>query len=180
MPEAAYTTPDEEPHVPRGRPGMRSKAEMAARKGGAKPGNTIITVAPTIRRGSIGRRLGATDGPGRPSKFTPERAARIINLLSDGNFVSSICPSVNINETTYQNWIKRGEALDAQFIELEDEEAVALCGNEEDGRFLMFVRDVNRALYQAEAEALSCLRASFGADWRSADVYFKQSITLAA
>lgn len=46
---------------------------------------------------------------GRPSKLTPEMQTQIVQLLSAGNFVETVCDYVGIHKDTFYEWFSRGE-----------------------------------------------------------------------
>jgi len=46
---------------------------------------------------------------GRPSKLTPELQAEIVKLLSEGNFVETVCDYVGLSKNTFYDWVRRGE-----------------------------------------------------------------------
>ena len=45
---------------------------------------------------------------GRPDKLTPERAARILYLVSAGVTIDTACGAVGIDDSAYFRWVKRG------------------------------------------------------------------------
>ena len=46
---------------------------------------------------------------GRPTKLTPERQAKICELVAAGNYLVTACNVVDINKSTFLDWIERGE-----------------------------------------------------------------------
>lgn len=48
-------------------------------------------------------------GKGRPSKITPELTERVCELIEKGLPYTLVCEAVGINESTFYDWIKKGE-----------------------------------------------------------------------
>jgi Helix-turn-helix domain len=46
---------------------------------------------------------------GRPTGLSPERRARLLELVEDGNHATSACAIVGISRGTFYSWLSRGE-----------------------------------------------------------------------
>lgn len=90
-------------------------------------------------------------GPGRPSKFTPDTTARILQALRGGNFMSVACEFAGVHYTTVRKWLIDAEKPGApqELVEFSDA--------------------VRQAEAQAEVADLAIIRrAAQDKDWRAA------------
>lgn len=55
--------------------------------------------------------------PGRPTKFTPETRAKIIEALKGGNYRDTSYAIAGISHETFYDWVRRGEAGEAEYSE---------------------------------------------------------------
>ena len=46
---------------------------------------------------------------GRKCKLTPELSSKICKYIEDGNYAIHACNAVGINDTTFYDWLKRGD-----------------------------------------------------------------------
>ena len=79
---------------------------------------------------------------GRPSKLTPDVAERIVGAVRIGNFVHVAASLAGIDRVTLDRWLKRG-------------------GRMRKGPYREFCNSVNRAIAEAQADAVSCLKKAF-------------------
>lgn len=86
---------------------------------------------------------------GRPTKFTPEVRARIIDALADGNYIETACALADVTYRCFREWVKQGQA-------------------EGEGEFFQFSQDVTRAMADAEAKSIAMVRTHSADDWRAA------------
>lgn len=75
----------------------------------------------------------------RQSKLTPEAQKKIVNAISEGNYLETAAAIGGITYTTLNNWIKKGKAASS-------------------GAYVEFLEAVKKA--EAEAEALRVSRIS--------------------
>lgn len=94
---------------------------------------------------------------GRSIKLTPELQDQICRLLAAGNYIETVCDLVGIHESTFYNWMKRGERGWKQ---------------DQDAGFLEFFKAVKKARAQAEVMSLAHIRkAGLDGQWQ-ADAWF--------
>lgn len=79
---------------------------------------------------------------GRPTKLTPERQAKIVDLVRKGNYFITACQATGIGKSTFLNWLERGE----------------LEQNNGGGIYSDFLLAVKKAEADAEAELASMIR----------------------
>jgi len=105
----------------------------------------------------------------RPTKLTPDRAKRIIDLVKVGNTRSCAAACAGISEATLYTWIQRGREADP--------------GDENDAIYVEFSEAIERADAEAEAFHVTNVRRhsekSYGAStwWletRRRDTYAKR------
>jgi hypothetical protein len=108
--------------------------------------------------------------PGRPSRLTPERADKIVALISQGHYNRTAALATGIGQRTIQRWLARGEAADerlgaGQPIEPDDE------------RYWHFWHRVQLAEAEAVSDALGAIRGAYHADprhWTAAAWYLER------
>ena len=76
---------------------------------------------------------------GRPTKLTPECQAKIVDIISKGNYLITACQIAGIDKATYLRWIERGEQE----------------SNNGGGFYCDFCLAIKKAESEAEAERLS-------------------------
>lgn len=87
---------------------------------------------------------------GRPTKFTQERADRIVQALRDGNFRITAAALAGVSRHTLKSWLARGRA-------------------QRRGRYRDFLVRVARAEAEAEADDVRLIHdAATAGDWRAA------------
>lgn len=82
---------------------------------------------------------------GRPSKLTPALQNEIVKLLSEGNFVETVCDYVGLHKDTFYEWQRRGER--AWQVDIEPVNYVA------------FSDAVKKAIAEVEKDTITDLRA---------------------
>lgn len=98
--------------------------------------------------------------PGRPSKFTPERRAEILEELREGAHYEDAAAFAGISYQTFQNWRLRGEKA-ALMRERELELA------EVDVEYLEFFEAITRAQMEAARKARKGWIKFFDEDWKA-------------
>jgi Homeodomain-like domain len=89
-----------------------------------------------------------------PTGLTPERRARLLELIEDGNHATTACAIVGISRTTFYNWLNRGEDAAAALAEERDVDLAT------EGVFVDFVVTVTRARAHAERNAVDVIQRS--------------------
>lgn len=98
---------------------------------------------------------------GRPSKLTPELQSEMCQMLQDWVPVETACAALNIDDSTYYNWRKRGREEQAR--------RAAWTGKEPPGKreqtrrdreapYIEFFEATARAIAKGEAYAIDALR----------------------
>lgn len=82
---------------------------------------------------------------GRPSLFTPELAARIVELTRAGNVQRVVCESVGISQRALSNWLRRGR-------------------REQEGPHRSFVLTYNEAVSAAQSDLVQIVRDAAARD----------------
>lgn len=90
-------------------------------------------------------------GAGRKSKLTPDLMTEFVKLLSEGNYIDTVCHAVGISPPTYYNWRSRGQAVSSgiyrEFYE-RTEQATAKA----EGAYLGVIKDAAKSgTWQAAA-----------------------------
>lgn len=85
---------------------------------------------------------------GRKSKYTPEKAAEIVKLLSGGATIKDTCAYVGITDDTLSNWCKR----DSEFSE-----------------------SVNKARATGKIECAALVRQAARSNWQAAAWFLERS-----
>lgn len=92
---------------------------------------------------------------GRRSKLTPEVQERITDALTVGVPRATAASHAGISESTFYNWLEKGEAANR-------------------GRFVEFLEAVKAAETQAEMTAVATWRTAMGTDWRAAKEFLER------
>lgn len=109
---------------------------------------------------------------GRKPKLTPERTARIIELIKAGNYIEVACAASGISEHTYFNWIAIGRSIESEHGEESEEWPSELTQYEADcGRFFQAIKI---ATAEAEAYAVTTIRAQMPQNWAAAMTYLER------
>ena len=86
---------------------------------------------------------------GRPSKLTPERHKRIVDLMEAGNYPETAAGACGVSSTAFFSWMAKGRAAKS-------------------GKYREFADDVVRAREAAEAELVATVKLAARDDWRAA------------
>lgn len=90
---------------------------------------------------------------GRPSEFD-EAAPKIIASIRQGSTYKCAAGCARVSYSTFANWIAQGKE--------------ALKNEELDNKFLKFLKDVEQAEKECEAEVLQCWKAFIPMNWQAA------------
>jgi transposase len=90
----------------------------------------------------------------RPTKLDAEVTDKIVSAIRAGNFARAAAEYAGIAESTFYDWLKRGQDGDPGFSE--------------------FSEAVTRASAEAEVEAVAFIRKAMAEDWRAALEYLKR------
>lgn len=85
---------------------------------------------------------------GRKSKLTPELIVRVEQLLSAGNYVTTVCDFVGIDKSTWYRWLEQGS-------------------KEEAGLFREFCDTVKKAEAGAEVRAVTGILKAGQTSWQA-------------
>lgn len=86
-------------------------------------------------------------GPGAPTKLDPAIHARVVALMTAGNYLETAAAAVGVDPRNLRHWLRKG----ARGVE----------------PYKQFAADVERAMGEAETAALAMLRAHGRKDWRA-------------
>jgi transposase-like protein len=91
------------------------------------------------------------NGTGRPSKFNPETAQKIISAIRDGNYMETAAAYAGLSKDTFYDWLKQGAAKDAkpEYKAFSDSIAIALA--EAEVLDLETIGTASRSQWQAAA-----------------------------
>lgn len=104
---------------------------------------------------------------GRPTKFTPERREKIIQLIKAGNYLETATQAAGIDYSTFRNWMNRGEdALQRQ----SDGDKLTKVEKE----FVDFVEHIQKAEAEAEARNLMIINKAASDSWQAAAWYLER------
>lgn len=128
----------------------------------------------------------------RPSRLSPRILTELVEVLADGNYISTACQCVGIGESTFYEWRERGQSevdrLAMQGMDSESMAVEACCGNlmEALGRcpeafdpnewaFVVFKYQTERARARAEVNSLKLIRTAADTSWRAAAWYLERT-----
>lgn len=60
--------------------------------------------------------------PGRPGKLTPELSEKVIQLMLEGNYLTTAAQAVGVSERTLHRWLERGDDVEAKALEQAEED----------------------------------------------------------
>lgn len=104
---------------------------------------------------------------GRPTKLTPERHARIVQMISTGAYAHIAAQASGINPGTYYDWMARGRDCDR------DDEGNPTT--DDDAPYAEFHDAVKEAEAKAEAVAIGRIQqAANGGTWQAAAWYLER------
>lgn len=110
---------------------------------------------------------------GRPSKLTPERAEKIIELIKVGNYIDVACAASGVNQHTFYRWLRIGRDLTDQWGEDPDEWPTE-DWSEHEHRCVTFYLQIKQANAEAEAFAVASVRKQFGSQWAAAMTFLER------
>jgi hypothetical protein len=82
---------------------------------------------------------------GRPSKFTPEVTEPLLELIREGNFLSTAAPAAGVSRRTVHGWLRKGRAGETD-------------------EFADFFRDYQKAAREAEIKMLRVIMTAAAED----------------
>jgi len=110
---------------------------------------------------------------GRNSKLVPKVEKKLLQAIENGNYVNISCAYAGITETTYYNWIERGEReLDRFNKELDINPKAKLNGVEK--KYVEFLESIFKAMVIAEVECVADIRKNFRDDWRAGIAFLER------
>jgi hypothetical protein len=91
-------------------------------------------------------------GPGRPTKFTPDRVKKLLDAIQGGNYRETACKYAGISHQTLRNWIHIAQRPDAP------------------SEYVEFLEALERAEAEAEIFDIGLIRraARDGGQWQAA------------
>lgn len=104
---------------------------------------------------------------GRPTKFTPERREKIIQLIKAGNYLETATQAAGIDYSTFRNWMNRGE--DALQRQSEGDKLTKV-----EKEFVDFVEHIQKAEAEAEARNLMIINKAASDSWQAAAWYLER------
>ena len=107
---------------------------------------------------------------GRRRTITPELTKQVCELLSDGNFINTVCQYVGIGVSTYYKWCTRGEE---ELQRVEDGEIEEV--RKEERIFVEFVEATTRARARSEVDSVAIIRKAAKKDWKAASFFLERS-----
>lgn len=136
----------------------------------------------------------AKDAQGRPTKLTPQRHHRIVQLIRNGNYIDVACAAAGLDSRSYYKWCARGrELLEVAELDLErdlDQPSVidavwewnpkTLIGpswsmvTEYEAACVRFLQDIIKANAEAEATAVLHVREQMPTNWAAAMTYLER------
>ena len=103
----------------------------------------------------FGAKSEAGDTVGRKSKLTEELVLRAVELISQGNYVSTVCAHLGIGESTWYRWMEQGEQANR-------------------GRYREFWEAIKKAETEAEIQALRGVLAAGKTNWQAYAWYLER------
>ncbi len=91
----------------------------------------------------------------RPTKLTPERQAKLVEVIAAGNYYETACQAAGVDYSTFRNWMIRGE-------------------EETHGKYREFFEALTRAEAEAEMQAVAIWHKAMPDDWRAAQMFLER------
>jgi transposase-like protein len=112
------------------------------------------------RRTATATRRPETRERGRPTLLTPERRARFLEIVEEGNHLNTACAVVGIGTSTLYRWLEQADEAEAQLDAHQDdpEEAEPLTPTQQ--RYLDFRDALRLARARAEMTAVDVIQKS--------------------
>lgn len=128
----------------------------------------------------------------RPRRLSPSILSELVEVLADGNYISTACQYVGIGESAFYEWRERGqsevERLDMQGLDGESMAQEACCGeliealdrcpepfDPDEWAFVVFKYQTERARSRAEVNSLKLIRNAADTSWRAAAWYLERT-----
>lgn len=128
----------------------------------------------------------------RPRRLSPSLLSELIQVLAEGNYVSTACQYIGIGESTYYEWRERGqrevERLDLQGLDGEALAQEACCGdmfealgqcpepfNPDEWAFVVLKYQTERARARAEVNTLKHITEAAHTTWRAAAWFLERT-----
>lgn len=128
----------------------------------------------------------------RPRRLSPSILAELVQVLADGNYISTACQYVGIGESTFYEWRERDqreiERLDLQGMDSEAKALEACCGDTFEAldrcpetfdpgewAFVVFKYQTERARSRAEVSSLKQIRDAGDTSWRAAAWFLERT-----
>ena len=92
---------------------------------------------------------------GRKTKLAPERQDKIVQAIRAGNYANVAAAYAGIGESTFYEWIQRGEKAQS-------------------GLYSEFAEAVKRAEAEAEVHAVAIIRRAMPENWTAAMAYLER------
>lgn len=113
---------------------------------------------------------------GRKSKLNEDLIERITQMVKAGNYIETACAACGINQSSYYNWLRNGQAV----IDKWSDDAETWPDVEDGGPTLhdvhcyLFLHEVKKAQAEAEAFAVTTVRAAMGEHWQAAMTFLER------
>lgn len=114
----------------------------------------------------------ARDAMGRPTKLTPDRQARIVELIKAGNYIEVACAAAGITDASYYKWMSVGRAIISEHGNDETEWPNTLT--EYEVACAGFFEACKIATAEAEAYAVTAVRTAMPKNWAAAMTYLER------
>lgn len=112
-----------------------------------------------------------TGRTGRPTKLTPERAERIVQMIKAGSYGHVAASANGIHVATFHAWQARGR-------DAEKDPETGLCVDPDEQVFADFHEDVKTAEAEAEIRSVGLIqRAANGGTWQAAAWYLERKFS---
>lgn len=127
------------------------------------PTNSLITIKPANYR---------RNAKGRPSSFTPQKAAIIIDYVQRGAYTSVAARAAGVEPSTVINWLQKGRALYEEHGHLDVEELFTVLPRDL-AYLVIFASEMGKAESSSIAHASDSVVSAFEKDWRAAAEFLK-------
>lgn len=130
--------------------------------------------------GESGKKPLSERDAGRPTKLTPARHARIIDLIKNGNYIDVACAATGIDSRSFYQWTNRGRQLDATYNLDRDMESGEQVGDDwelltpNEQCYVRFFQDITKANAEAEATAVLHVRNQMPKNWAAAMTFLER------
>jgi transposase len=125
-----------------------------------------------LRRDANGRLIPTTARTGRPSKLTPERHEKIVDLVKSGVPIETAAAAAGIDQRTYYYWVGIGKTVHTNWGPDPDQWPIELTPYEK--RCAHFFHAVRIANAEAEATAIIHVRTAMPKHWQAAMAWLER------